>query len=954
MFYSLIQNKRDEWYNSSECTVNELISYVEAQGKMRDAQIEAIKTFLFLKIKCENKPLWELFYEGAFNYLDVDNLEIKQQLKDYFIQNPCALSLYQYAVTKDESGNIISPKLEKEIREKFDSINYKQVFQDIFNKVDYTDYLFSLPMGAGKTFLMASFIYLDLYFAQNEPNNKSFSHNFMIFAPSGLNTSIIPSLKTIQRFNPVWIIPEPAATNIKRMIKFEILNQTKTDNKSNKIKNPNVQKIAQYQPYEDIFGLVAITNAEKVILDETLNYEESQISLLSKTDLEKYNTANELRSLIAKIPHLSIFIDEVHHVVKDENRLRTVVTQWTKSGHFNSVIGFSGTPYLDKVSKIEITDTIKLQNKDITNVVYYYPLIMGIGNFLKRPVVKIPIGRESLEIVEAGIREFLDKYQTKIYSNGTCAKIALYCGSIRNLETKIYPKICKILREKKYNLNPDEVVLKFYRGTQEYPEPQNAQLEFDSLDKSISKIKIILLVQIGKEGWDCKSLTGVILTQESDCKTNMVLQTSCRCLRQVDKYEEENAIIYLNEGNANILNSQLQKQQHIGINEFQAGGEKKIHKICRYSRMEKKNLPPIDFYQLRVQSDTLIVEQPKIPESIIASISNTKNIGLLKTQDFEGRVETDVLEEIGNMPANFSRWLYKISKSSFNTIGLQELYKYEKELKSVFEEITYTKNNSLYFSSKYNIDQVEANIRKAFSPKRTFETKEDIVPQCANLLLVGNLINPVETFKPQTFIPNQEKVENIVKDDCNKLQISDEIKKTIEVLRANGLDDEADKLAQKYVVNGDKDKTYHYLPYKTDSNFEIEFLNGILTHKPFIDSDLEILYNGDEVLTEFKIKTYKGKEQNWQYLGSYTPDFLILKREKNKINKVLIIETKGEGFAKNFKDKKYFMENFFIPKNNEVFGYNKFDFLYLQDDLSVPERINLAHDKIEEFFKENI
>ena len=26
----------------------------------------------------------------------------------------------------------------------------------------YTDYLFSLPMGAGKTYLMSAFIYLDL------------------------------------------------------------------------------------------------------------------------------------------------------------------------------------------------------------------------------------------------------------------------------------------------------------------------------------------------------------------------------------------------------------------------------------------------------------------------------------------------------------------------------------------------------------------------------------------------------------------------------------------------------------------------------------------------------------------------------------------------------------------------------------------------------------------------
>ena len=40
--------------NSTSCVVSELISYIERQHKMRDAQIESIKTYLFLKIECEN------------------------------------------------------------------------------------------------------------------------------------------------------------------------------------------------------------------------------------------------------------------------------------------------------------------------------------------------------------------------------------------------------------------------------------------------------------------------------------------------------------------------------------------------------------------------------------------------------------------------------------------------------------------------------------------------------------------------------------------------------------------------------------------------------------------------------------------------------------------------------------------------------------------------------------
>ena len=43
------------------------------------------------------------------------------------------------------------------------------------------------------------------------------------------------------------------------------------------------------------------------------------------------------------------------------------------------------------------------------------------------------------------------------------------------------------------------------------------------LDRPLSRKRIILLVQIGKEGWDCKSLTGIILSQEKDCPKSMVL-----------------------------------------------------------------------------------------------------------------------------------------------------------------------------------------------------------------------------------------------------------------------------------------------------------------------------------------------------------------------------------------------------------------------------------------------
>ena len=437
-------------------------------------------------------------------------------------------------------------------------------------------------MGAGKTYLMAAFIYLDLYFAQNEPGNPAFAHNFMVLAPSGLKSSIIPSLKNIQEFDPTWIIPEPTASNLRRIIKFEILDEQKSAKKSNLVRNPNAQKINNHQPLEDLMGLVAITNAEKVILDRVDKDEDTKI--FDKEELVKIRIANELRDIIGKIPHLAVFIDEVHHAADGEIKLRQVVEEWTKKHSFCGVLGFSGTPYLEKVESVNLTDSFLIKNTDLSNVVYYYPLIKGVGNFLKVPEVKYA-DNDTETIVKNGVKEFLDKYRNTVYANGTCAKLAIYCGNIETLEELIYPLVTSIVSE--YGLNPTEAILKYHGGNKAYPQPEGSETEFDSLDTDFSKIRIVLLVQIGKEGWDCKSLTGVILPQKGVCPTNMVLQTSCRCLRQVVKNADETALIWLNKFNADTLNKQLKQQQNISLQEFNKGKHQKNILIERFSRMEK-------------------------------------------------------------------------------------------------------------------------------------------------------------------------------------------------------------------------------------------------------------------------------------------------------------------------------------------------------------------------------
>lgn len=954
MFYKMIENKCNQWYASSECTAKPLIDYIVSVGQMRDAQVEAIKTYLFLKIACNCRPLHELFSSGAFNSLDIGELPLPDSVKAFLRQNPAAAALYEYASQTNDQGEQVSPKLKAQIESFPDSIDYTQFLKDAFYGIDYTDYLFSLPMGAGKTYLMAAFIYLDLYFAANEPLNPAFAHNFIIFAPSGLKSSVVPSLRTIQNFDPTWVLPDPAASEIRRKIIFEVLDQGKTAKKSNKTKNPNVQKIANHQPLSELFGLVAVTNAEKVILDRIVE-KSGQVSLFEDSEDDADRQANELRNLIGKLPALSVFIDEVHHAVSEEIKLRAVVNRWAANQTVNAVVGFSGTPYLEKAEKIKAADGLTVATAEITNIVYYYPLINGVGNFLKRPIVKVTEGADSAQIIEQGVREFLSQYKDTVYSDGTTAKLGIYCGTIEKLEQMVYPLVSSIAAE--YGLG-NETILKFHKGNKEYPQPQDSQMQFDILDKPFSRTRIVLLVQIGKEGWDCRSLTGIVLSQEGDCPKNMVLQTSCRCLRQVVKGAPETALIYLNDSNGEKLNEQLQKQHHVTLREFMdANGAKATLK--RYDRTKYLKLPKVDFYQLAIRYTTELTEA-LAPEKYIpvAADSAKADQAIIRTRNLEMQdlsVTVDDTER-GTEFAVFHPWLYAITKGSFGTLTLSDLKPYEDLLHTVFDTITYEKDGSRYFSSRYDHTIVEANIRKAFVEKRTFQTSEEIIPTEASLLYAANFTETVNTQTPEQYFPEQKVVENIIKADAGKWKPKPEIEAAIAALEAVGDSanrDIIDNLRKQNTAHPQKDRTFHYLPYHTDSSFEQTFLNEVLSFPQLEKFGLEVYYNGDRALTEFKIKCYQKIGSGWRYIGIYTPDFLIIQRNaENKIHKAIIVETKGQIYANDptFKEKRRFMETEFLRQNNAAFGYVRFEYLYLEDTLQERERLVLAQHKIQDYF----
>ena len=634
--------------------------------------------------------------------------------------------------------------------------------------------------------------------------------------------------------------------------------------------------------------------------------------MYDESDDEKDRQANELRNLIGKLPALAIFIDEVHHAVSDEIKLRAVVNRWTEGGTVSSVIGFSGTPYLEKAEKFIVTDTLTVGTAVITNTVYYYPLVDGVGNFLKRPVVKISDVSDSGRIIENGVREFLNFYKDTVYQNGTAAKLGIYCGKIEKLEELVYPLVSRIAGE--YGLSTD-CILKFHKGNRQYPQPADSQMQFDTLDHPISKIRIILLVQIGKEGWDCRSLTGVILSQEGDCPKNMVLQTSCRCLRQVDRGLPETALIYLNNTNGDKLIAQLQQRHHISLDEFTTGGMGKTE-LNRYDRTGYLKLPKVDFYQLKVSFETVTIEEAT-PEKGIANAAVKAAKNIVKSTDFSlEHIAHEVGDtERGTEPAIFSQWLYRLARSSFGFISIEQLKEYTDALYTVFESITYENGGMRYFSSRYDRPLVEANIRKAFCEKRTYKTRSECIPEAASLLNIANFSSVIHAQNTADYFPTQDMVERIIQDDKGKLKPD---KNTLQMMQL------AEQAGQTQV-----------LPLPEIAQF-----------------GLEVYYNGDRAMTEFKIKCYKSTGHGWNYIGMYTPDFLIIQRRDGKIHKALIVETKGKIYANDptFKDKRTFVESEFLRQNNAAFGYERFEYLYLEDTMPDRERVVRTHQKICEFF----
>ena len=887
--FDLLYDIATDWIEEQKKTkgsiVGNLFKTIEKKKKLRDAQIEAIKIYLWLKEVGRNKKLSELIKEGT-PFIN-DKLIFYPGDNDY-IDKPAKRYLNRYL---QDSG---IRNLDDYLRVNLPYEEYEKLLDNLFEDFNYTNYLFSLPMGAGKTFLIATFIYIDLYMYE-KTNDEIYSNNFIIIAPQARKTAILPALKTIKLFNPKWILPDSDASRLKKKIRIEVLDEIKNADKLQN-QNPNLAKIRRTTYNHDDCN-VFILNAEKVI--PTSDIVDGNIENLSLAQQTKIIRSEQIKDALSELINVTVFLDEAHHTYSSDTetkKLREQLDIINKNNNINCCIGMSGTPYINR--KIDFNNK-KLKTQDIQDIVYYYPLTKAIGNFLKTPIIHKIDANEPLLITTA-LSDFFTNYDIE-YSNGTLSKIAFYCPSIEKLNEEILPVISEWYDNNKRDKSE---ILKYYTNSnKKYPLPSENLIHFLNLDNPTSKFRVVLLVAVGTEGWDCKSLTSVVLPREGSSK-NLVLQTTCRCLREVSDSTKERALIYLDNTNFTYLDDELKTNYHLSIADI--NGISKNYKDYPVYQI-KKDLGKIEYNNVK-ENYIEIVSQPK-NNNYKKMLKSWSFSDFKKYYPFSNQVGTTTITNNGitdNMSYDsldsieyeydFIDFIYELEKSSFGNVSASELIKYRNELEEIYKEITKKKNfdwikNHPYIST-YDICK---SIVLLFASK--IECKKETINEKVEL----NLLTWDMKEKPIIRVYEEAKDLVLPKNAYDDMEDSQNYDQNLAEIK---------RRFETKMNYPNKEKSFNYLPYKMDSSYEISFLENAL--KNLNEYDFEIYYNGykNDLLESFRIETPYGK---------YTPDFLLIKRNKsNKIIKVLIIETKAEPYITESKEE--FVKTKFL-ENNENYSY---------------------------------
>jgi type III restriction enzyme len=205
--------------------------------------------------------------------------------------------------------------------------------------------------------------------------------------------------------------------------------------------------------------------------------------------------------------------------------------------------------------------------------------------------------------------------------------------------------------------------------------------------------------------------------------------------------KHETALIWLNEDNAKTLDKQLKEEQHTSIREINAiGKEDRSNQVPRFSRIDYLKLPKIDFYQLHVEYETIVIIEEVKTRDNISAIDTREHFDTavviergLSPDDMKTK---DLLEAVEGEKANSSLWIFNIARESMGGVTRRDLLAYELALTRIFNEITVERRGTRYYNDLFRQDEIRSRIRLAFHKHRELKVKTEIIPQNAALLLI--------------------------------------------------------------------------------------------------------------------------------------------------------------------------------------------------------------------------
>ncbi|HET6990053.1 MAG TPA: type III restriction endonuclease, partial [Bacteroidia bacterium] len=344
---------------------------------------------------------------------------------------------------------------------------------------------------------------------------------------------------------------------------------------------------------------------------------------------------NQRFAKLTRLRQLGIYVDEAHHVFGSQlakdfgigssaTSLRVTINELAANlneagTHVVGCYNYTGTPYVG--------------NRLLPEVVYAFGLKESIDNkYLKKVTISEfqNIKDQTLAFVRTAITDFWNAYDGKRYE-GMLPKMAFFASKIEELQNELKPAVEQVLAE--MNIPISKILINVGDSTI----TTNDDLrEFKNLDTVTSDKQFILLVNKGKEGWNCRSLFAVALHREPKSKI-FVLQATMRCLRAIGEVQET-GMIFLSEENVRILDEELKENFRLSVDELRASGDKnesievrvvhppvkfKMKKIRKLHQLKDKILTE----GLSLGLDQADVERYKIIRSELSLSDLSKKIG---------------------------------------------------------------------------------------------------------------------------------------------------------------------------------------------------------------------------------------------------------------------------------------------------------------------------------------